>query len=83
VQVGDSAPPGTGDDLRGGSVDRATDELHEAGFYENMHYETTPVRVGKERAPGIRAANDDREVLGEIARQLVIAGIPFRLVTVR
>ena len=25
----------------------------------------------------------DREVLGNIAKQLVIAGIPFRLVTVR
>jgi len=69
--------------LRGSSVDRAINELYEAGFYENMHYETTPVRAGKERVPGIRSTNDDREVLGGIAKQLVIAGIPFRLVTVR
>jgi hypothetical protein len=33
--------------------------------------------------PAIRSVGDDREVLGDIAKQLVIAGIAFRLVTVR
>jgi tRNA(Ile)-lysidine synthase TilS/MesJ len=44
--------------------------------------------ISKENAGYLREirtalANDDREVLGNIAKQLVIAGIPFRLVTVR
>ena len=68
---------------RGGFLDKATDELYEVGYYENMHYETVSVRVGRETAPGIRSKGDDREVLGDIAKQLVIAGIPFRLVRVR
>ncbi len=72
---------------RGGFLDRAEEELYEIGFYgssgEGGHYETTTVRVGRQMLPAIRSANDDREVLGDIAKQLVIAGIPFRLVTVR
>ena len=73
---------------RGGFADKAEEELYEAGWYgggeeAGGHYETTPVRVGREVLPGIRSVDDDREVLGDIARQLVIAGIPFRLVTVR
>jgi len=84
---------------RGGFAAKAEDELYEAGWYgggeeAGGHYETTPVRVGRLMLPAIRSVRDDREVLGEIARQLaclcrarhgrqVIAGIPFRLVTVR
>jgi hypothetical protein len=72
-------------------LDRAEEELYEIGFYgafgpddpEGGHYVTTSVRVGRVMMPAIRAANDDREVLGDIAKQLVIVGIPFRLVTVR
>ena len=67
----------------GRCLDRATDELYEAGYYENVHFSTAPVRVGGETFPGIRSSTDDREVLGEVARQFVIVGIPFRLVTVR
>ena len=73
---------------RGGFAARAEDELYEAGWYgggeeAGGHYETTPVRVGRQMLPAIRSVGDDREVLGDIAKQLVIAGIPFRLVTVR
>ena len=73
---------------RGGFLDRAEEELYEAGWYGGDgevggHYETTSVRVGRELWPAIRSKNDDREVLGDIAKQLVIVGIPFRLVTVR
>ena len=76
---------------RGGFLDRAQEELYEIGFYgssgpdddEGGHYETTSVRVGRQMLPAIRSVGDDREVLGDIAKQLVIAGIPFRLVTVR
>jgi hypothetical protein len=69
-------------------LDRAEEELYEAGWYgggeeAGGHYETTPVRVGRQMLPAIRSVGDDREVLGDIAKQLVIAGIPFRLVTVR
>lgn len=71
---------------RGGFLDKAEEALYEAGYYggdEEVagHYETTSVRVGRQLWPAIRAA--DRELLGDIAKQLVIAGIPFRLVTVR
>ena len=73
---------------RGGFAAEAEEELYEAGWYgggeeAGGHYETTPVRVGRLMLPAIRSINDDREVLGNIAKQLVIAGIPFRLVTVR
>ena len=73
---------------RGGVAAEAEEELYEAGWYgggeeAGGHYETTPVRVGRLMLPAIRSINDDREVLGNIAKQLVIAGIPFRLVTVR
>ena len=76
---------------RGGFLDRAEEELYEIGFYgssgqgdpEGGHYVTTTVRVGRQMLPAIRSVNDDREVLGDIAKQLVIVGIPFRLVTVR
>ncbi len=74
---------------RGGFLDRAEEELYEIGFYEDGddgeggHYVTTSVRVGRELWPAIRSVNDDREVLGDIAKQLVIVGIPFRLVRVR
>ena len=73
---------------RGGFAAKAEEELYEAGWYgggeeSGGHYETTPVRVGRLMLPAIRSINDDREVLGNIAKQLVIAGIPFRLVTVR
>ncbi len=73
---------------RGGFAAEAEEELYEAGWYGGGeegggHYETTPVRVGRLMLPAIRSINDDREVLGNIAKQLVIAGIPFRLVTVR
>jgi hypothetical protein len=72
-------------------LDRAGEELYEIGFYGSFgpddpvggHYVTTSVRVGGRMLPAIRSVNDDREVLGDIAKQLVIAGIPFRLVTVR
>jgi hypothetical protein len=78
--------------LQGGRfLDRAEEELYEIGFYEGSgegdpeggHYVTTTVRVGRQMLPAIRSVQDDREVLGDIAKQLVIAGIPFRLVTVR
>ena len=73
---------------RGGFLDRAEEELYEIGLYggdEDVggHYVTTSVRVGRQVLPAIRSVNDDREVLGDIAKQLVIVGIPFRLVTVR
>jgi hypothetical protein len=73
---------------RGGFLDRAEEELYEIGLYggdEEVggHYVTTSVRVGRQMLPAIRSVNDDREVLGDIAKQLVIVGIPFRLVTVR
>ncbi|MHC5059031.1 MAG: hypothetical protein ACYTKD_30620, partial [Planctomycetota bacterium] len=73
---------------RGGFAGRAEEELYEAGWHgggeeAGGHYDITPVRVGRLMLPAIRSVNDDREVLGEIAKQLVIAGIPFRLVTVR
>jgi len=76
---------------RGGFLDRAEEELYEIGFYgssgegdpEGGHYVTMSVRVGRQMLPAIRSVNDDREVLGDIAKQLVIVGIPFRLVTVR
>ena len=72
----------------GRCLDRAEEELYEVGFYGGDddapgHYATTSVRVGGRMLPAIRSANDDREVLGDVAKQLVIAGIPFRLVTVR
>ena len=67
----------------GRCLDRATDALYEAGYYENVHFSTAPVRAGGETFPGIRSSRDDREVLGQIAKQLVIVGIPFRLVTAR
>ena len=66
---------------RDGSLDKATGGLRDVGYYEDMHYTTVVVRVGKATLPGIRSANDDREVLGDIAKQLVIVGVPFRLVT--
>jgi hypothetical protein len=53
------------------------------GDPEGGHYVTTTVRVGRQMLPAIRSVKDDREVLGDIAKQLVIVGIPFRLVTVR
>ena len=73
---------------RGGFLDRAGEELYETGFYGGDdevtgHYKTISVRVGRQMWPAIRSRNDDRELLGDIAKQLVIAGIPFRLVTVR
>jgi hypothetical protein len=73
---------------RGGALDRAEEVLYEAGLFGGDkevagHYETTTVRVGRLMLPAIRSAGDDRGVLGDIAKQLVIAGIPFRLVTVR
>ena len=73
---------------RGGFLDRAEEELYEIGLSggdEDVggHYVTTSVRVGREMLPAIRSLKDDREVLGDIAKQLVIVGIPFRLVTVR
>ncbi|MHC5057496.1 MAG: hypothetical protein ACYTKD_22710 [Planctomycetota bacterium] len=45
----------------------------------------TKARDAKTRALALLrgASVDNREVLGDIAKQLVIAGIPFRLVTVR
>jgi hypothetical protein len=75
----------------GRHLDRAEEELYEIGFYgssgegdpEGGHYVTTSVRVGGRMLPAIRSVKDDREVLGDIAKQLVIVGIPFRLVTVR
>ncbi|KKL10156.1 hypothetical protein LCGC14_2558690, partial [marine sediment metagenome] len=68
---------------RGKTVADAEDALYEVGFYEGKHYETISVRVGHLRMTAIRSTDDDRETLGEIAKQLVIAGIPFRLVTVK
>jgi hypothetical protein len=73
---------------RGGSLDRAEEVLYEAGIFKGYeefvgHYETSTVRVGRLMLPAIRSAGDDRELLGDIAKQLVIAGIAFRLVTVR
>ena len=73
---------------RGGFAGKADDALYEAGWYgggeeADGHYVTTSVQVGRVMLPAIRSVGDDREVLGDIARQLVIAGIPFRLVTVR
>ena len=72
-------------------LDRAENELYEIGFYGSSgeddpdlgHYVSTSVRVGRQMLPAIRSVKDDREVLGDIAKQLVIVGIPFRLVTVR
>ena len=85
-RTGDEKPKALA--LPGGFAARAEDELYEAGWYgggeeAGGHYETTPVRVGRQMLPAIRSVGDDREVLGDIAKQLVIAGIPFRLVTVR
>ena len=73
---------------RGGFLDKAEEVLYEAGLYGGDeeaagHYETTSARVGRQVLPAIRSVKDDRELLGDIAKQLVIAGIPFRLVTVR
>ena len=73
---------------RGGFLDKAREALREVGLYAAddrgaWHYEATTVRIGREGAPAIRATDDDREVLGEVARQLVIAGIPFRFVKAR
>lgn len=73
---------------RGGFLDRAQEELCETGWYggdEEVtgHYVTTAVRVGRLMLPAIRSVNDDREMLGDIAKQLVITGIPFRLVMVK
>ncbi len=95
-KTGDENPPAGGKPKalalpRGGFLDRAEEELYEIGFYsssgegdpEGGHYVTTTVPVGRELWPAIRSVNDDREVLGDIAKQLVIVGIPFRLVTVR
>ena len=94
--TGDENPPAGGKPKalalpRGGFLDRAEEELYEIGFYgssgesdpEGGHYITMSVRVGRQMLPAIRSVNDDREVLGDIAKQLVIVGIPFRLVTVR
>ena len=64
-------------------LDRAEDKLYDAGFRGGDHYEASPVRVESLMMPGIRSTNDDREVLGDIAKQLVIVGISFRLVTVK
>ncbi len=36
----------------------------DVGYYEDMHSTTAAVRVGKATLPGIRSANDDREVTG-------------------
>ncbi len=73
---------------RRGFLDEAEEALYEAGLYGggddgDGHYEAVSTRVGAQILPAIRSRNDDREALGEIAKQLVIAGIPFRLVTVR
>jgi hypothetical protein len=73
---------------RGESLDRAEEALYEAGIFRGDeefvgHYETLTVRVGRLMLPAIRSVGDDRELLGDIAKQLVIAGISFRLVTVR
>ncbi len=70
------------------AVTKAEEALYEVGFYsgdEDMpkHYETTLARVGNQILPVIHSTNDDRETLGEIAKQLVIAGIPFRLITIK
>ena len=72
----------------GRSLGRAEEELYDVGFHAGDddapgHYVTTSVRVGRVMMPAIRSVDDDREVLGDIAKQLVIAGVPFRLVTVR
>ena len=69
--------------LKGGSFGKAKDGLRDAGYYEDMHYTAAAVRVSRAMLTGIRSANDDRELLGEIAKQLVIIGISFRLVTGR
>ena len=71
-----------------GFLGRAEEELYEAGWYgggeeADGHYVTTFIQVGRVMLPAIRSVDDDRDILGDIARQLVIAGIPFRLVTVR
>ena len=72
-----------------GFLDQAEEELYEVGFREDDGdgesglYVTTSVQVGRVMLPAIRSIGDDREVLGDIAKQLVIVGIPFRLVTVR
>lgn len=68
---------------KGGFLDKAKEALYESGWYGSDHYETTSVRVGRELWPVIRSINDDREVLGDIAKELVIVSIPFRLVTAR
>lgn len=70
------------------AVTAAEEELYEVGFRGGNEsspedYETTLQRVGNQVLPIIRSTNDDREVLGNIAKQLVIAGISFRLVSVR
>ena len=72
-------------------VGLAESALAAAGFYESAgvrssevgHYETTlsNVKMGggvKMALPTIRSMNDDRELLGDIAKQLVIAGVAFR-----
>lgn len=69
--------------------------LAEAGFSESAgvrssevgHYETTlsNVKMGgglKMALPTIRSLHDDKELLGDIAKQLVIAGVPFRTIRV-
>ncbi len=61
----------------------AREALRNAGLYRNDgrgtgHYAATTIRAGRARVPAIRATNDDHELLGEIAKQLVIAGIEFR-----
>jgi hypothetical protein len=73
---------------RGGFLDKAREALREVGLYAAddrgaWHYWATTVRVGREVVPAIRATDDDREVLGEVARQLVVASIAFRLVKAR
>ena len=75
--------------LTGGrSAGAAREALRNAGFCRTdvrgtEHYAMTTARVGCRRVPAIRATNDDRELLGEIARQLVIAGIEFRAIGAR
>ena len=69
------------------SLERAPESLTDIGFYHSMG-ENDPegghfVLSNNRKIPAIRSVNDDREVLGDIAKQLVIATIPFRLVTAR
>ena len=68
-----------------GAEEAAREVLRDVGIYRTTerdvgHYEMAIVRAGRKLVPMIRSTNGDSELLGEIAKQLVIAGIEFTAV---